>query len=93
MTTLTKDRTKESLTLQILVRPAEEGGLWGEVLELPGCVSQGETEDDLFHNMMEAIEVCLEAGSEPLRSGPDLWRVPWTLGEHPRGLKGAKVPN
>ena len=67
-------------TVNAIVRPAEEGGFWAEVLELPGCVSQGETEDELFHNIVEAIEACMEAGSEPMLDEdsphPDVWRVP-----------------
>ncbi|MBI4337544.1 MAG: type II toxin-antitoxin system HicB family antitoxin [Chloroflexi bacterium] len=67
----------------VIVRPAEEGGYWAEVLELPGCVSQGETEEELYHNIIEAIEACLEAAgssaqlpssSTALRS--DIWKIP-----------------
>ena len=47
----------------IVVHEAEEGGYWGEVLELPGCVSQGETIDEFRHNISEALEAVLE--SEP----------------------------
>ena len=47
------------LGLTLLVHEAEEGGYWGEVYELPGCVSQGETVDELQANIREAIEaVC-----------------------------------
>ena len=33
-----------------------ETGYWGEVVEMPGCVSQGETIAELQANMEEAIE-------------------------------------
>jgi predicted RNase H-like HicB family nuclease len=51
------------------VYDAEEGGYWAEVLELPGCASQGETLDELRENVIDAIEACLEilAEDEPLR--------------------------
>ncbi len=42
---------------------AEEGGYWGEVLELPGCVSQGETLEEFGHNIREAVEAILETQS------------------------------
>jgi len=46
-----------------------EGGYWGEVPALPGCYSQGETVDELKHNIREAIagvlEVLREQGREP----------------------------
>ena len=44
------------VTLKVLIHKAEEGGYWAEVPALPGCVSQGETMDDLQANIREAIE-------------------------------------
>ena len=40
----------------MLVYKAEEGGYWGEVLEIPGCVSQGETMEEFKHNIREALD-------------------------------------
>ncbi len=51
-------------TYTVLIHEAEEGGYWGEVLELPGCVSQGENLEEFRHNIKEAIEAVLEAQSE-----------------------------
>ena len=42
--------------LTILVHPAEEGGYWAEVLELPGCVSQGETMPEVLTNIGAVID-------------------------------------
>lgn len=41
----------------ILVHKCEEGetGYWAEVTEMPGCVSQGETLDELRANIQEAM--------------------------------------
>lgn len=44
------------MTLKVLIHKAEEGGYWAEVPALPGCVSQGETIDDVRTNVREAIE-------------------------------------
>ena len=44
------------MTLKVLIHKAEEGGYWAEVPALPGCVSQGETVDELRVNIHEAIE-------------------------------------
>jgi predicted RNase H-like HicB family nuclease len=44
------------VTLKVLIHKAEEGGYWAEVPALPGCVSQGETIDDVRTNIREAIE-------------------------------------
>ena len=44
------------MTLKVLIHAAEEGGFWAEVPALPGCVSQGETVDEVRVNVREAIE-------------------------------------
>jgi len=51
----------------IVVHEAEEGGYWGEILELPGCVSQGETIDEFRYNIREALEAVLESESQEPR--------------------------
>jgi predicted RNase H-like HicB family nuclease len=38
----------------------EEGYFVGEVPQLKGCYSQGETIDELMSNIREVIELCLE---------------------------------
>lgn len=45
----------------VLIHPAEEGGFWAEVPELPGCYSQGETVEEALSNTKEAIETHLMA--------------------------------
>ncbi|WP_293371008.1 type II toxin-antitoxin system HicB family antitoxin [Nevskia sp.] len=47
------------MKLKAIVHEAEEGGFWAEVPTIPGCVSQGETMDELVANLREAIEGCL----------------------------------
>jgi len=44
------------MTLKAIIHEAEEGGYWAEVPALPGCVTQGETVEDLTLNLREAIE-------------------------------------
>ncbi len=48
-------------TYAVYIHPAEEGGYWAEVPDLPGCVSQGETIDETLHNTVEAIRGFLES--------------------------------
>ncbi len=43
---------------------AEETGYWAECLELPGCVSQGDTRDELAENLREAVGLYLEEPPE-----------------------------
>lgn len=58
------------MTFTVIVHDAEEGGFWAEVPELPGCVSQGETLEELEYNISEAIAACLEAREEDFGSRP-----------------------
>ena len=63
----------------VIARPAEEGGYWAEVIELPGCVTQGETKEELLQNVIEAIQACLEAYEEDKdyeEPAVELWGVP-----------------
>jgi len=53
--------------VKIVVHEADEGGFWAEVPALPGCVSQGETMEDLHANIHDAIQGWLEA--EPRADG------------------------
>jgi len=45
--------------LKVIVHEAEDGGFWAEVPSIPGCVTQGETFDELLGNLYEAVEGCL----------------------------------
>ena len=44
------------MILKAIIHQAEEGGFWGEVPALPGCVSQGETVEEVRDNLREAME-------------------------------------
>ena len=51
-----------NMIIKALVHNAEEGGFWAEVPALPGCLTQGETREEIRENLLEAIEVWFEAG-------------------------------
>ena len=50
------------MIIKAIVHHAEEGGFWAEVPALPGCLTQGETPEEIQQNLLEAIEVWFEAG-------------------------------
>lgn len=50
------------MTVKAIVHPSEEGGFWAEVPAMPGCVTQGESIDEIRVNLREAIEGWLDAG-------------------------------
>jgi predicted RNase H-like HicB family nuclease len=53
------------MKLKVIIHEAEEGGYWAEVPAILGCVSQGETYQELIKNVHEAIEGCLSVDIEP----------------------------
>jgi len=59
------------MTLKAIIHEADEGGYWAEVPALPGCVTQGDTVDEVTVNLREAIEGWLAVetpGSETAQS-------------------------
>lgn len=52
------------MVYKVLVHKAEEGGFWAEVPSLPGCVSEGETMQELRANIKEAILGWLEVDAD-----------------------------
>jgi predicted RNase H-like HicB family nuclease len=44
----------------VTLTPGEDGYIVAECPQLPGCVSQGKTEDEALNNIKEAIEGILE---------------------------------
>lgn len=55
-------------TFHVLIEQDEDGGFIGKVPELQGCLSQGDTLDELMSNIKEAIELCLEVKAEEKQS-------------------------
>jgi predicted RNase H-like HicB family nuclease len=48
------------MKLKIVLEPSDEGGYTVFVPSLPGCISEGETEEEALQNIREAIELYLE---------------------------------
>ncbi|MCX6068538.1 MAG: type II toxin-antitoxin system HicB family antitoxin [Chloroflexi bacterium] len=59
------------MKLKIVVHNAEEGGYWAEVPAIPGCVTQGETFEELLKNLYEAIDGCLSVDMSSIHPGKD----------------------
>ena len=49
------------MKLIITLERDETGMIVAECPAIPGCVSQGKTEEEAIENVREAIQVCLEA--------------------------------
>lgn len=47
------------MKLKVIIHEAEEGGYWAEIPAIYGCATQGDSLDELFSNIQEAVEGCL----------------------------------
>ena len=54
----------KEITFTAIYEEAEEGGYIGYIAELPGANTQGETLEEARENLLEAIELILEANRE-----------------------------
>jgi predicted RNase H-like HicB family nuclease len=48
------------MQMKVIIHRAEEGGYWAEVPGFPGCVSEGETLEEVRANIREALAGVLE---------------------------------
>ncbi len=55
------------MTFKIILEPSEDGGYTALVPALPGCISEGDTEEEALANIREAIRLYLE----PLQDDPE----------------------
>ncbi|HEV3085258.1 MAG TPA: type II toxin-antitoxin system HicB family antitoxin [Gemmataceae bacterium] len=47
------------MRVRVLIYKAKEGGYWAQVPALPGCITEGETREEVLANLREALEGCL----------------------------------
>jgi antitoxin HicB len=57
--------------VHMIVPNAEEGGYLAEVLELPGCISEGDTPEEAYRNLEEAMAGWIAASLETNRPIPE----------------------
>jgi predicted RNase H-like HicB family nuclease len=48
------------MRLKVVLEPSDEGGFTVYVPSLPGCISEGDTQDEALANIQEAIKLYLE---------------------------------
>ncbi|MGA9382625.1 MAG: type II toxin-antitoxin system HicB family antitoxin [Phormidium sp.] len=51
------------MKIRAIIHPAEEGGYWAEVPALPGCITEGNTIEEVMANLKDAIEGWLEVAN------------------------------
>lgn len=52
------------MNIRAVIHLAEEGGYWAEVPALPGCITEGETIDEVMTNLKDAIEGWLDVANQ-----------------------------
>jgi predicted RNase H-like HicB family nuclease len=52
------------MRIKAQIHPAEEGGYWAEVPAMPGCITEGDTMEEVLANLKDAIEGWLEVANE-----------------------------
>jgi predicted RNase H-like HicB family nuclease len=57
-------KTAGGLDLPVVLYPGEDGYIVAVAPSLPGCISQGRTEEEALANIQEAAELCLEGMKE-----------------------------
>jgi len=65
-----------TMKITAIIHEAEEGGFWAEVPSLPGCMTQGDTLDEVQASLQEAVQGWFEAAStlaheRASQAGPD----------------------
>lgn len=51
------------MKIKAVIHPAEEGGYWAEVPALPGCITEGDTIEEVMANLKDAIEGWLDVAN------------------------------
>ncbi|PSF31440.1 type II toxin-antitoxin system HicB family antitoxin [Aphanothece hegewaldii CCALA 016] len=52
------------MKIKAILHPAQEGGYWAEVPALPGCITEGDTLEEVMNNLQDAITGWLEVANE-----------------------------
>ena len=52
------------MRIKAVIHLAEEGGYWAEVPALPGCITEGDTKDEVINNLKDAVEGWFEVTNE-----------------------------
>jgi predicted RNase H-like HicB family nuclease len=73
------------MQLTALIHRDEDGGYWAEVQELPGCITQGDSIEELEANLAEVAEMFVEGliddyvdslAEKPIFDPPDFkWKM------------------
>ncbi len=63
------------MKLTVIIHNADEGGYWAEVPALPGCITEGETKEELMANLQDAIQGWLDVANMRATTEPAETRI------------------
>ena len=66
------------MKVTIVLEPSDEGGFTVYVPSLPGCISEGDSEEEAIENIKEAIDLYLEPIDDEFFS---------SSGQHPKVIE------
>lgn len=58
------------MRIKAIIHQAEEGGFWAEVPALPGCITEGDTMEEVLANLKDAIQGWLEVANSSQKVEP-----------------------
>lgn len=56
------------MKIEVIINAAEEGGYWAQATHIPGCITEGDTIEELMTNLCEAIDGCMEVLPDDART-------------------------
>jgi predicted RNase H-like HicB family nuclease len=58
------------MKIKAIIDSASEGGYWAEVPALPGCITEGDTMEEVVNNLQDAIQGWVEVANEIRKPDP-----------------------
>ena len=59
------------MKLHVVLEPSDEGGYTAHVPALPGCISEGNTREEVLANIKEAIQLYIEPVEDDIEFSPN----------------------
>lgn len=56
------------MKIKAIIHPAEEGGYWAEVPAIPGCITEGDTWEEVIANLQDTVEGWLSVANNSRKS-------------------------
>jgi len=58
------------MKIKAIIYSASEGGYWAEVPALPGCITEGDTMEEVVNNLQDAVQGWVGVANEIRKPDP-----------------------